>query len=268
MSAEDLGFCQKTAGGFYDHERDITDNSWPEEYARAQAMLAEVIGETPLAVCTGNHDISPYMQGSFPHYEALDAFFGWQIEHDKKCGCVVGELNDYHFETNFAGYPVFVLNANREHNRTVLGQEQLDWLEQNLKKTDEKGIWRFIVIHIPMAGTVEDSTFDELLDAAPLRKIIHHHRHIIHCSGHSHYTFNADLHSSAYDREHQALYINGGCAVWSNRNLTARHEYYQQYRGTGQLLEIYENCLITRGFDGVSGRYIPRAQHLFYLEEK
>lgn len=39
---------------------DITDNSYPDEFAEARALLEANFADIPVFVCSGNHDYSPY----------------------------------------------------------------------------------------------------------------------------------------------------------------------------------------------------------------
>lgn len=64
--------------------------------------------------------------------------------------------------------------------------------------------------------------------------------------------------NTAYDAKHDVLYLNAGCAVWNGVDFEQRREYYLQDRSTGQQIEIYEDKIITRGVDFVSGKWIPR----------
>lgn len=53
--------------------------------------------------------------------------------------------------------------------------------------------------------------------------------------------------------------------VWTGVGLNARPEYYQKDRAMGQLIEVYEDYMLVRGIEYVSGKFIPRCYHKFNL---
>lgn len=242
---------------------DITDNSYPDEFAEARALLEANFADIPVFVCSGNHDYSPYKPGATPHFAEMHDFFEWQCAHDQKLGVKIADLNEKnYFEGRLPdGTQVLVLNANDVNNHFEVGEAQRAWLDKKLCESDSEAL-RFVLTHYHQKNTVGCSAerFGEqfVLDDEALSEILNRHPGVIHVSGHTHFNFDSDMPNTAYDAKHDVLYLNAGCAVWNGVDFEQRREYYLQDRSTGQQIEIYEDKIITRGVDFVSGKWIPR----------
>ena len=140
-------------------------------------------------------------------------------------------------------------------------EEKRAWLDKKLCESDSEAL-RFVLTHFHQKNTVGCSAerFGEqfVRDDEALSEILNRHPGVIHVSGHTHFNFDSDMPNTAYDAKHDVLYLNAGCAVWNGVDFEQRREYYLQDRSTGQQIEIYEDKIITRGVDFVSGKWIPR----------
>ncbi len=246
---------------------DITDNSYPEEFAEARALLEQNFADIPVFVCSGNHDYSPYKPGATPHFAEMHEFFKWQCTHDASLGVKVADLTEKnYFEGRLPdGVQVLVLNANDINNHFEVGDAQRAWLDRKLCESDGESL-RFVLTHFHQKNTVGCSAerfgSQFVADDAQIAEILNRHPGVIHVSGHTHFNFDSDMPNTAFDAEHRILYLNAGCAVWNGVDFEARGEYYLQDRSTGQQIEIYPDKIITRGVDFVSGKYIPRCMSI------
>ena len=245
---------------------DITDNSYPEEYAAARADIEACFQGIPVIVCAGNHDYSPYKPGATPHFKEMHDFFLWQCERNRALGVTDADLGDKNFfEARFAdGTQILVLNANDVKNHFEVGAQQRAWLDRKLTESDGAR-YRFVMSHYHQQNTVGCSQRRMgqkfFIDNNETQEILDRHQNVLHISGHTHYNFDSDMPNTFFDSIHRNLYLNAGCAVWNGVDMEERREYYLQNRATGQRIEIYEDCILTRGVDFVSGRYIPRCLH-------
>lgn len=242
---------------------DITDNSYPEEFAEARALLEKHFADTPVFICSGNHDYSPYKPGATPHFEEMHDFFAWECTHAEASGARCADLNERnYFEARLAnGVQIIVLNANDVGNHFEVGVEQRAWFERKLCESDGERV-RFVLIHFHQKSTVGCSAarFGNrfVIDDAELSEIFARHAGIVHVSGHTHFNFDSDMPNAHFDEAHKNLYLNAGCAVWNGVDLEERGEFYLQDRSTGQRVEVYKDRVVARGVDFVSGKYIPR----------
>lgn len=242
---------------------DITDNSYPEEFAEARVLLEKYFADTPIFICSGNHDYSPYKPGATPHFEEMHDFFTWECTHAEANGARCADLNEKnYFEARLAnGTQVLVLNANDVGNHFELGETQRAWLERKLCESDGERV-RFVLTHFHQKSTVGCSAArfgnQFVIDDAELSEILARHSGIVHVSGHTHFNFDSDMPNAYFDEEHRNLYLNAGCAVWNGVDLEERGEFYLQDRSTGQRVEVYKDRIVARGVDFVSGKFVPR----------
>ena len=245
---------------------DITDNCNPNEFEEAKAHI-EILGDIPAFLSVGNHDLAPYKEGCYPHYDEMNTFFTWQKERSEKCGATASEIHfpKYYYDARVNGVHIIVLDACNEHNQFYLGDEQLNWLDETLTKSDGDR-YRFVISHFHQQGTVVAT--DRLKDMKyykendEVQEILDRHKNVIHSSGHTHYNYDSDVANTYYDASKNNLYVNAGCGVWNGVEMSIRGEYYIKDRCTGQVVEVYDGYTITRGVDFVSGKYISRCVHL------
>ena len=245
---------------------DVTDNSNVVEWEEARALLEKHFVDIPLGIVPGNHDYAPYKPGCVPHYDEMRAFFSWVCEHDKALGAEVSPLSDRNeYTVRFAGVQAIMANPCHEQNVFFMGEDKLAWLDEQLAASDGERL-RYVVTHFHQRGTVacfmrrEDANYFRDNDA--MQEILDRHGNIIHVSGHTHLNFDLDCLNGKYDGKHKVLYLNAGCAVWNGVCMEVRREYYLQHRATGQCLDICDGCVIARGVDFVSGKFVPRCQTL------
>lgn len=232
--------------------------------------MTEKLSGIPALYSTGNHDLAPYKEGCYPHYEEMNDFFSWQRERSIKLGAEVSEIHfpKYYYSARIGGIHVIVIDACNEHNEFYLGDEQLKWLDSELEKSDGEP-YRFVMSHFHQADTVAvierrkgERCYKENDE---VQKILDRHQNVIHVSGHTHHNYDTDVASGIIDEEHRNIYLNTGCAIWTNVGMEFKGEYYIKNRAFGQIIEIHSDRIITRGVDFVSGKLVPRCTHCMHL---
>jgi hypothetical protein len=255
---------------------DITDNSYPNEFTQAREYIEKHFPKTPVFVAYGNHDWDPYAQGSFPHYEDMTAFMNWQHARNESLGAQMLSIGPKEaFSVKYDGITVIALNPNEDTRRDKTARfqykdDQLEWLDNELTKCDGDR-YRIVMTHFHRNETiVAPPKFDgknpfEVFNDDKCGEILDKHGDILHVSGHCHSNMDSEMVNAVYDPKYNVAYVNGGCMVWTGVGLNVRPEYYQQDRAMGQLVEIYEDYILVRGVEYVSGKYIPRCLHKFSL---
>ena len=256
---------------------DITDNSYPNEYKQAREYIDEHFPKTPVIVAYGNHDWAPYAKGSTPHYEDMTAFMKWQHKRNEKLGAKILSFGPREtFSVKYNGITVITLNPNEE-TRHIEGaknqyrNDQLQWLDEELTKCDNDR-FRIINTHFHRNNTISTPKGNEenssarggeydVLNDDKCGEILDKHKNILHISGHCHQNMDSEWLNVLHDNKHNVTYLNGGCMVWTGVGLNRRPEYYQKDRAMGQLVEVYENYMLVRGIEYVSGKFIPRCFH-------
>ena len=244
---------------------DITDNCNPNEFVAAKEHI-EMLEGIPVFLSTGNHDLAPYKEGCYPHYDEMNEFFTWQKDRSVKLGATASEIHfpKYYYDARVNGVHIIVLDACNEKNQFYLGDEQLKWLDEKLTESDGER-YRFVISHFHQKGNIVQTRTSAGVsfykENDEVQEILDRHKNVIHSSGHTHYNFDSDLKNTHYDSKNNNLYINAGCAVWNGVCMNERREYYVKNRCTGQVVEVYDNYVITRGIEFVSGKYISRCIH-------
>lgn len=251
---------------------DITDNSYPNEFKQAKEYIEEHFPKTPVFVAYGNHDWDPYAKGSSPHYEDMTAFMTWQHKRNEKLGAKMLSFGPREtFSVKYNGITIITLNPNEETRhfegkRYQYKDDQLEWLDNELTKCDGDR-FRIVNTHFHRNNTLitpsksETKNAFEVFNDDKCGEILDKHKDILHISGHCHSNMDSEWINVSYDSEHNIAYANGGCMVWTGVGLNSRPEYYQQDRAMGQLVEVYEDYMLVRGVEYVSGKFIPRCLH-------
>lgn len=257
---------------------DITDNSYPNEYKQAKEYIEEHFPKTPVFVAYGNHDWAPYAKGSVPHYEDMSAFMAWQHKRNEKLGAKMVSFGPREtFSVKYNGITIITLNPNEETRhiegaRNQYREDQLQWLDDELTKCDGDR-FRIVNTHFHRSNTVSipknmqatHSSAYDILNDDKCGEILDNHKNILHISGHCHQNMDSEWINVLHDKQHNVAYLNGGCMVWTGVGLNSRPEYYQQDRAMGQLVEVYEDYMLVRGIEYVSGKFIPRCFHKVQL---
>ena len=245
---------------------DVTDNSYPNEYAQATEYIEAYLPSTPVFVTFGNHDYSPYAKGSFPHYDDMLLFMQNQIKHNEALGIEMTPLTERNtYAARIDGISFIMLNPNEENRHYEYREDQLKWFDEQLSLSDGDR-FRVVTTHFHRYNTVSvprrKTPVNVPVNDDKCGEIIDRHRNIIHISGHSHYNMDDnDMVSAKLDEKHNVLYSNGGCMVWTGVAMNERPEYYQKDRAMGQIIEVYSDHIIVRGVEYVSGKYISRCIH-------
>ncbi len=251
---------------------DITDNSYPNEYKQAKEYIEEHFPKTPVFVAYGNHDWDPYAKGSSPHYEDMTAFMNWQHKRNEKLGAKMLSIGPREtFSVKYNGITIITLNPSEETRhiegvRNQYKEDQLQWLDDELTKCDGDR-FRIVNTHFHRENTISIPKSPEAKSAYNIfnddkcGEILDKHRDILHISGHCHQNMDSEWINVLHDKTHNVAYLNGGCMVWTGVGLNKRPEYYQQDRAMGQFVEVFEDYMLVRGVEYVSGKFIPRCFH-------
>lgn len=249
---------------------DIGNDARSQEYDDAYNMIDEYLDGIPVYVSAGNHDYHPYMEGSVANHAKMAEFFGAVAERNVKLGEKCSVPSDRNiFDGTLCGAQVLVLNPCREDDHMFYGEDQLKWIDEKLCETDGER-FRFLVTHVPQTNTVGCS-FEKMgvsrftADNDELQKILDKHKNVIHLSGHTHYDFDSDGLNTKFDEVNNNLYVAAGCLVWCGVEFNQRREYYIKDRCTAQIIEVYEDCIIVRGMELVSGKFVARCLHRAWL---
>ncbi len=218
---------------------DNTMNNQVIELSAFYGLLKEYnqIGITLMV--TGNHDLCPSDYNVGDYEDLKNRFFDYKSEYIK------AQYDDsVYYSYNINDYKFIVLGSESDAGvQEDLSDEQLNWLEDELKNTEENGKPIFILNHYPLNHTWEAVWTDGHIgeDSERLHEILKECKSkIIYFSGH--------LHMGLYDN--QVSYINEGNITYINvpafgaDNTDGDADIQQQ--GMGMYVEVYNDEILIR----------------------
>lgn len=187
---------------------DLVNDGTPEQWARMQTCIAEVLPDTPVLAVAGNHDYprrpSPMLRRGICDYPSLAA---WLLERQPH----PSELDSSGaWAVHVGEVEILGLNCVTHWRKFQFPQEdQLRWLEQRLNESDAP--WRLILCHAPLLAHNPQRTDRPYLhrDKA-LQGILNAHRNVIFLSGHTHVSMESAIPCVEHEAHRNHIYINDG----------------------------------------------------------
>lgn len=189
-------------------------------------------------VVSGNHDLCPSKYNVGDYDDLKDRFLDYSNEFRSSSG------DNLYYTFSIGGYKFIVLGSESDAGvQEDLSDEQLKWLENELKLAEKDGKPIFILNHYPLNHTWEDVWTDGHIgeDSEKLHEILKNSKNqIIYFSGH--------LHMGLYDN--QVSYINEdnityiSVPAFGADNTIGDADI--QNKGMGLYVEVYENEVLIR----------------------
>lgn len=150
-------------------------------------------------------------------------------------------------------------------NKYEFGEEQLKWLSERLYADEASGKPIFVFDHIPPAHKLnhKDSAYNGgMTDSDAFEAILKEHPTVINISGDTHYTLDTVL-ANTVGADGEVHYVNDGAIIeeWIAVDETNPNSSWKckSYDSMGLLIEIYEDRLVLRGRNFVTGKWISEA---------
>lgn len=189
---------------------------------------------------TGNHDLCPSDYNVGEYEDLRDRFFKYKNEYSKT------QYDDsvYYSVNIHDKYQLIVLGSESDAGvQEDLSNEQLDWLENELKLTEESGKIVFIFNHYPLNNVWEGVWSEGHIgeDSDRVYEIFKNFQtKILYFSGHLHMGFYDDKREVVFDDN--VTFIN--VAGFGVDNDVGDADI--QHNGTGLQVEVYENEILIR----------------------
>lgn len=197
---------------------DLTNAAQPQQFARLQEIIDEVIPDVPVLCVAGNHDF-PVAPLPVCCEEMADypAFQNAMLARARRLGVAVEQHECGAWRANVGGVDIFGICCNSHWRRFKFPRgEQLDWLEGALRGSTA---WRKVVLcHAPLhahnvvrkAGSI-DTPYLSRDDR--LQQIIDTNRNVCFVSGHTHISMNEPSGCVERDAGTGNIYIDDGSVV-------------------------------------------------------
>ena len=239
---------------------DITDHGYIDMWdCFAESMGKYDIAEQSIIVA-GNHDTWG------PDRDNLETIRQTFIDYNKKVSN--RDINEMYYTTNVNGYPVIVLGSEADHTSATISQTQIDWFAQEIENASKTGLPIFVFLHQSINGThglpynweceeEEDPMEGGIGEASDdILNIIKKYDNVFYISGHIHAGLSAEEDNNYYtsvEKHDGYTLINVPCYGYPD---VQRGGWISH--GTGYVFEIYDNEVMIRARNFVSGKWLSK----------
>ena len=244
---------------------DITDNGWETQWEAYQGIVEMVYGdEKPEIYCSiGNHE-SIDGQTFEQMFDLFNRFTGasnpyYKVElHGATFLVLSTTLAEIDVSPNYYAY---------------LGEEQRDWLEDELSAAAGKDGPVFVFLHQPLKETVSGSfesrgqTWMGVMDDAELRAILDRYPNVVMFSSHTHWHLESYGAMKYGDGTGPSFFNTAAVGyLWSDEGA---YEGGKTYPGSqGLYVEVYPESVVVRGRDFENSAWISAAQFTIPLSSE
>lgn len=228
---------------------DLTDKGTEVQLAQYKAIVDSHSPDTPVYAVAGNHEYyTTTSSGFLSNYTGKPLYYTFAYRGD-----------------------VFVmLGVTSGNEGSLFADGELEWLENTLNaNADRKRV--FVFMHILAEETSGDACsvypYTKLrsnAESVRFKTILQHHPNVIWFHGHSHMKFDLQTYSGKanYDRVLGCHSVHiPSLAVPRDVN-SAGTGYETLYAASeGYVVDVYENGIHLRGYDFVTGEFLPVASY-------
>ena len=237
---------------------DMTDDGLEEQYEKIKESFGKYNPSDNILLALGNHDT--WTDENNRYEPSKDNFVKYSKDIADR------DLTECYYSTEINGYTFIVMASEGTHVAAYISPAQLEWLRAEMDKAAEKGLPIFVISHWPVALThgLPETWGDEEVDPldgsfgaqnAEVEAILKDYENVFLISGH--------IHNGLVNEERAELY--GYTSVESYGSLhsinlpsfmfpTSRGNFMN---GSGYSVEVYENEVVIRARNFISGTWLP-----------
>ena len=230
---------------------DLTHNGNDEQLTKWK-QITNTYSSTPVYGIAGNHEaggpFSPLGMDALKPYTDQDLYYSFEVGNDVYI--MVGMYQTHKSNTPFA-------------------EGELQWLYETLEANKNKNC--FVFMHLfPWDGSGDavncygEDYLDNTIDGEVFYSLMKHYKNVTWFHGHSHAKFELQEVNSMnnYDDKYASHSVHIP-SVASPTDISADGtSYSKDYSGSqGYVMDVYENKIVLRGRDFVSGKFLPIASY-------
>jgi 3',5'-cyclic AMP phosphodiesterase CpdA len=227
---------------------DIVENGFQSEYDLLTDGFEKVNKVDNYVICAGNHDIRirDYEQSTQRYFDFMNNLNGGK-----------NPIDNIYFEYEVNGYSFLVIGSDEmRFEDAYLSDAQLTWLDERLAAITSEGKPAFVVSHYPLKDThgLPNTWGDSLWEAGSIGsqsdvvyELLNKYENVFYITGHLH----TGIGQYTYEELGNVHGINVPSIGITNKDGDFNNA------GTGVILEIYEDKVISRARDFGTGEYIP-----------
>ena len=245
---------------------DITEHGYAAQWQRTQQLLDSYDLADEIILAPGNHDL--WTDG-----EDGRTSKGLFIQYNKRISDRL--VTDFYYSTEINGYTFIVLSSEKDvGEEAVISNRQIKWLKSEMKKAAKKDKPVFVICHWPLNQThglpvtwgsddYDDMTGGIGKQSAKIEKILKQYDNVFFINGHIHIGFAnektesiAGYKSVESDGSFHSINLPRANAVTNKGHFMI---------GTGYNVEVYDNEVVFRARNYMSGTWLPFYDYTFEL---
>ncbi len=206
---------------------DLTDHGYKEHWLAAQKCTEKRLPAQACIFALGNHDTWNRHSEAVNEY---DASLPYYIDFRRKFCNVSGEKP--YFSRAVNGVPFIMLSTEQSHVDGFVTNEQIQWLEEELKKAAALHTFIFVISHWALKGThglpktFGDKKYNEFTGSIGeqsdrIRELLLQYKNVIYISGHSHMGWmppEAGRGYASFERLGDNALVNLPCYIFLNHD--------------------------------------------------
>lgn len=231
--------------------------------------------ETPSAARSAKGHTGKYMKDwmtQWVNFAANSGMYDAPVEREKYVYDNTYEYATYYddYVTADDGTKYHIITMRNLHmGRNKLSKQELQWLDKKLYESEATGTPVFLIMHVPLSGTVVHESSNDFKDSN-FRTIVEKHPNTVIVSGHTHFSLYSDWHWTINGEGVAPSYINAGGVVD-----TALYDPVTNTNTSGDktkcelvYAEVYEDRIVTRAYDVIKNKYIATSVNQITLKNE
>lgn len=231
-------------------------------YQKLKQLHASVAGAPPMYLGAGDRQYltANYQYQADAYAQNLQMFLQY-----------AGHPYDTKLQTPYYSYKlkntliVFIGADAYENGNAVYSKEQLTWLDgvlSNVNKYDPV----LLIMHEPLPGTVSGSLtgqgYGNIQNHQELKDVLKQYSNLTIFSGHTQWDLEG-MNTMAYVSTNSRIFNTAGVAhLWNDDG----GEGYEVAGSQGYYVTVYENAILIRGRDFVTGEWISNALYMYEIQ--
>ena len=229
-------------------------------YLQLAEIRARIEGAPPIYLGAGDRSYltkDTYAYDATKHGENLQLFL-------KYAGHPFGTKLEKPYYSYLLGdaLMVFIGADSYQNGNAVYSQEQLTWLKNTLDNAD-KYEPTFLFMHEPLPNTVSGSLstqgYGNVQNADELKAILKDYKNVYLFSGHTQWSLEADRTMFYISGDSCAFNTAGVAHLWDEKDGAG----YEVAGNQGYYVTVYEDAILIRGRNFVTGEWISNAIYMF-----
>ena len=243
----------------------------------------------PVYTCTGNHDVSRYF--TLENWQELINAGVYGEEKAEGVETVAENGMDFVYIPEDCNGDVFIFLSQYQWDygsseSRILTDDQLDWLEAQLKKYSDKTVFLFFhtFLNNPVEGEQLETGEGNLInnvgrtydlpftegcpDEVRFEALMKEYKNVVFFNGHSHWRYdmqelNPHLNIANYGGEYATMvHISSVSSPRSTMaNLDDSNEHYMR-NSEGMLVTVYDDCIVFTGVEFLKGELLSYATYV------